>query len=498
MTTRNVPRRATIPPPGGFDPDHFRRVLEEAGFSEKALAGLSDRPGLSGGIDLDFALRRTASGQPRDDLLRLFNLGADVPVASARRVFSPPLLDALLENGLFGASQDRIHSNFALLPFEGHLLAHDFGGAARLDESHLDDVMGVGLSSIVVGRLDPGRPARRALDLGAGSGYLSLMAARHADQVLATDLNPRALRLVEFNAWLNGVTKVETAPGSLFEPVGDRRFDLILSNPPFALSPDNSVQFRDSGMAGDSLSETVLRGAARHLEDQGIAVATCGWHHDNADDWAGRPLRWLEESGCDVWLLCLDTQDPLSYASQWSRIGAVKPEEYGRQMDRWVTYFVEQGIRRLSWGCAILRKRAGPCHWRRSERLDADWDSAAFGRQVDRIIAAEDYLSRADDGVILAASWRLVAEHVLEQSLHAAEGGWRIEAERIRLTEGFAYTGNVDRTVRAILPECDGTRPLSDIADSLAERLGAPGDNVRRAMASLARVLIAQGLLTRE
>ena len=57
-----------------------------------------------------------------------------------------------------------------------------------------------------------------ALDLGTGCGVQALHLAGHADQVVATDVNERALRLTRFNAALNGV-EIDARAGSIFEPV---------------------------------------------------------------------------------------------------------------------------------------------------------------------------------------------------------------------------------------------------------------------------------------
>src|SRR5438270_327403 len=79
----------------------------------------------------------------------------------------------------------------------------------------------------------------RALDVGTGSGVQALLAARHAREVVATDVNPRALAYAELNAALNGFTNLECRAGSMFEPVAGETFDLITCNAPFVVSPEN-------------------------------------------------------------------------------------------------------------------------------------------------------------------------------------------------------------------------------------------------------------------
>jgi len=81
--------------------------------------------------------------------------------------------------------------------------------------------------------------AMRALDIGTGSGCIAVALAKllpHT-QVVAVDSSDAALDVARENAVLNGVT-VRFVTGSLFEPFGGERFDLIVSNPPYIPTSD--------------------------------------------------------------------------------------------------------------------------------------------------------------------------------------------------------------------------------------------------------------------
>jgi HemK-related putative methylase len=72
------------------------------------------------------------------------------------------------------------------------------------------------------------------LDLGTGSGVLAVMCAAHDNDVVATDLNPEAVKCAKLNASRNNYDdRIQVRLGDLFEPVVDECFDLILWNPPF-------------------------------------------------------------------------------------------------------------------------------------------------------------------------------------------------------------------------------------------------------------------------
>src|SRR5204862_4402405 len=109
--------------------------------------------------------------------------------------------------------------------------------------------------SAILANLTVRRPASRGLDIGTGSGVQALWAARHCERVVAVDVNRRALNLAAFNSHLNGVANIDFREGSLFQPVAGERFDLIVCNAPYVVSPDARYAYRDSGFASDEFCE---------------------------------------------------------------------------------------------------------------------------------------------------------------------------------------------------------------------------------------------------
>jgi release factor glutamine methyltransferase len=82
--------------------------------------------------------------------------------------------------------------------------------------------------------------APSVLDLGTGCGAIALALAveRKDARVTGTDVSEAALVLAARNAMRLGVTNVEWLCGSWYEPVGNRRFDAVLANPPY-VAPDD-------------------------------------------------------------------------------------------------------------------------------------------------------------------------------------------------------------------------------------------------------------------
>ena len=109
------------------------------------------------------------------------------------------------------------------------------------------------------------RPSGATLDLGAGCGILAILASGHSRQVVATDLNPRATEFARFNVWLNGVKNVDCLTGDTFQPVQGRTFDLIVSNPPFFVTPSTGQIYCENSME--------LDGYCRELDPGGAALS---------------------------------------------------------------------------------------------------------------------------------------------------------------------------------------------------------------------------------
>ncbi len=223
--------------------------------------------GILGGIADYF--RHKAPKDTLDLLIRLFLFNEPVEATTLLGVFSANDLDALAAMNLIRLDAGVVVSDLALFECAGLLLATD---AKVRPPAGVNRVMPLLPESFdFVGSVSR-RPVDSALDLCTGSGVHALVMARHAQHVVATDINPRALRFAQFNAWLNGVANIEFAQGDLFGALEGRAFDLILANPPYmpvtGSSPgDNSYC---GGKSGDVLWSQIVRGLEKHLRLGGL------------------------------------------------------------------------------------------------------------------------------------------------------------------------------------------------------------------------------------
>ena len=112
----------------------------------------------------------------------------------------------------------------------------------------------------------------RVLDLGTGSGILSIAAALHGAQVIGIDVNPKAIQYANLSAQQSEVAdRCNFYEGDLYGPVEGEQFDLIVVNPPFVPIPFGYRMFlsADGGPDGLDIVRRVLEGIDAHLKPEG-------------------------------------------------------------------------------------------------------------------------------------------------------------------------------------------------------------------------------------
>jgi ribosomal protein L3 glutamine methyltransferase len=194
--------------------------------------------------------------------------------------------------------------------FIGELLESHFGGQGSDDEAAgalIDDPLAV----------------ESVLDLCTGSGCLAILASRNFPnaEIDAVDISRDALEVAARNVRDYGLdAQVTLHRGDLFKPLGDRRYDLIISNPPYVDAEGMAALPRecrsepkiafDGGADGLDIVRRILDEASRHLTPQGGLLCEIGRGREPVEAaFPQLPLLWLDTEDSDgevFWIAAAD------------------------------------------------------------------------------------------------------------------------------------------------------------------------------------------------
>jgi hypothetical protein len=486
-------------------------------------------PGLTGlwGIEADAALHRNQPVPARRALAALAaKLGRIEPAATLARLFllGDPVLRAdldaalptlgvegALQLGLVAAVDSGVRPLVELRPYsfiDAHgagswWIVSDLGELALghpLGETH---VLGIGGASRTLSGLLMPTSVERALDIGTGCGIQAMHASRHAEHVVATDISVRALELAALNADLNEIDNIEFRFGSLFEPVAGERFDHIISNPPFVITPRApgvpSYEYRDGGMVGDALVEAVVRGAAAHLTPGGAVQLLGNWEYHGETDAFQRLERWLTPLAgpvLDAWIIEREVQSPGEYAETWIRDGGTRPgPEFDRLYDAWLNDFAARGVRRVGFGYLLLRRPAAAPTLRRLERLPEalGHNPAGLGAHLASCLAAHDWEATTDDARLLRTNLA-VASDVTEER-HYWPGQQDPTLMTLHQGSGFGRSVPLDTALAGLVGACDGDLAVGAIIGALAQLLDVEEPALTVELLPKVRALLVDGFL---
>lgn len=361
-----------------------------------------------------------------------------------------------------------------------------------------DHVLGVGGASTTLASWTPRPQVERALDLGTGSGVQALHATTHATEVVATDISARALRYARLSAALSGV-ELDLREGSLLEPVAGEQFDLVVSNPPFVITPRQEgvpvYEYRDGGQAGDALVAGLVRDLAGHLRPGGLAQLLANWELRADEDWRDHLAGWLDGTGLDAWVVQREEQDVAEYAETWARDGGHRPGTPGFDdlYAAWLADFEARGIERVGFGVLTLQRPAtARTPWR--ELVDVRTPVAApMGPAVLAGVAARTWLAEHGTDELLDVAWQ-VADDVTEERV-GRPGAPDPQVIQLRQGSGLRRVVRLDSLAAGFVGACDGDLTARQLCAGLAVLTEASAEEVVAEIVPVLRELIADGLL---
>ena len=281
----------------------LRDVLRYA-VSVFSSAGLHYGHGSATAIDEAVFLILESLDLPVDD----FNAFADARLTARERSLLGERIALRVEKRLPAAYITR-RTYLAGVPFRSDaraLVPRSY--IAELLASPLFDGSGDGMALI-----DDPAAVNSVLDLCTGGGSLAILAAYAFPNAVidAVDLSDEALALAAENVADHGLgERVRLLRGDLFQPAAGRRYDLIISNPPYVsrevmeMLPD---EFRhepaialESGDDGFDIARRILAEAGAHLEEGGGLLCEIGTDREILDEeYPGTPFLWLDSAGSE-------------------------------------------------------------------------------------------------------------------------------------------------------------------------------------------------------
>lgn len=477
------------------DYDLLREILLRANYTVPGILEVMGRHGGSvSTTDAPLVLRRTDAGRPIDTLMRLFLAKAAVSQAALQEAIAPMTVDAWERVGLIGTENGSAVARLRILPFDRLFIAQEiYTHGSKLAP---DFVVGIGAATLTMVNFMIRRQSRLVLDMGTGCGLLALLKSAESDKVIAADRNSRAIRMTEFNVRVNALTNVECREGDLFEPVSGLKFDLILSNAPFVISPSSGYLYLDGGMQGDQFCQRLVRGAAQVLNERGYCQFLCNWAHLKDQDWEERLAGWFKDTGCNVWVLRGATEEPAVYARKWiQHIEADESPDFPRMYQEWMNYYARERIEAISMGMITMQRASGSANW---FRIDPQPEAKTrdLGDDIIRIFEVKDFLSTVQtDDSLLNAVLRSSPDLRLDIRYEPSPDGWRALSHHLLVEKGLGFNARTDELACNFIIRCDGKRTVRDVLAEIASISGLDVDRITPGGLHLIRHLLERGFL---
>ncbi|ADX74388.1 methyltransferase family protein [Pseudarthrobacter phenanthrenivorans Sphe3] len=391
------------------------------------------------------------------------------------------LLRAKVDLRPYGWDANDDGSGGAELWVASDLAAHQQEGVLRRDH-----VLGIGHASTTLVQTTFRRHTERALDLGTGCGVQAFHLLHHCEHVTATDISERALAFTRFNILLNAealsvdparlAERVSLRLGSLLDPVAGEEFGLVVSNPPFVITPrsageDAAGQFtyRDGGLPGDEIVSSLVRALPSVLAPAGTAQLLGNWEVVAGTSWQERPQSWAG-AGIDAWFIQREQVGPEQYAETWLR-DASESRDRQHYRDAYAAYladFESRNVEGIGFGMVWLRRPVEPGQAAISRFEEITYPiEQPIGPHLGAAVERADWLAAHP----LEDAHLLVAEDVTEER-HQRPGAEHPGVILLRQGAGLRRTNLLSTELAGFVSACDGDLTAGQITGALEALLG--------------------------
>ncbi|MDO5618557.1 DUF7059 domain-containing protein [Kocuria sp.] len=384
-----------------------------------------------------------------------------------------------------------------------------------------DHVLGIGGASLTLAQITERRPVERALDIGTGCGIQVFHLLEHARHVVATDLSERALAFTRFNLMLNApalgldahnlAARVDLRQGSLLEPVAGELFDLVVTNPPFVITPRTAGEsagdrytYRDAGKPGDSLVAELVSSLHTVMAPGATAHLLANWEiprEQGVANWSRRVSSWIPEV-LDAWLIQRETETPEQYAETWLRDASehLERSRYEAAYRAYLEDFSSRDVEAVGFGYLRMEfPEEGRQRRRRCEEV-----THPLQQPIAVVTAATVERQNVLDA--LGQRWvdlhLSVPEHVTEER-HGRPGAPDPSVILLRQGAGMQRTAVLTSATAGLVGACDGELSVAQIVSALAALLeweapegqGAESSEEAQAVLAETRHLLIDGFL---
>ncbi len=248
-----------------------------------------------------------------------------------KEVFSDNLIKRAISNSIFLEEDYSFKLTVSFLPFDNYIFLREtdkdyddfYTDPEKTGHPEYDSRVWVGADSIIFGRLLKkylkNKSFNRAIEIGSGTGILTIICSESAKSFEAIDYNQRAIEYTKLNVKINKIENIKTTYSNLFDKV-EGKFDLILAAPWF-------VDLKKGGLEEVPY---ILEGLENYLLDDGICLMTLHSYVKNGQD----PnliffKEFVKKTNYDVELYCMGYSIERDRLADWKK----------NKIDYYVDYF---------------------------------------------------------------------------------------------------------------------------------------------------------------